>query len=261
MVKVFFPIVAEISTAVECGAMLVCSGFAKLDGLDDHAKEYQEAAKKGWKDYKETSFIGGKINADIQRLKGNHDEALRIEGEQIDAMSNAVSSMVDSTPGVGHIKAVVHQLNGEEEKAKRVFESATRTSVVFAAGIPTGGLGAACVAGMLTGTTFDGIATYLDPDGGNRGVFGAADPDKTINEKFMAGLTPVGDAMTGASGGKFGKKIRSKIGQAKLKNTFKKNKVENPKQATKSAIKAGKEGKKAWKEIAKKEEKSWEENE
>ncbi|ORY41362.1 hypothetical protein BCR33DRAFT_826300 [Rhizoclosmatium globosum] len=129
-----------------------------------------------------------------------------------------------SLPVVGHVKGVVHYAMGDTAKGDAAMKAASRSAVVLAATVATGGAGAlVCGAAAVgTGVAMDGITTGIDsavhkeyrPAGiieASTRAHQTGDP----NDIFAAVAIPVGDF---ASGAMYGKTAAAK-GAKKLANT------------------------------------------
>ena len=125
-----------------------------------------------------------------------------------------ISPVVDPMPGVGHAKAVLHLIAGDEEGAKEAFLASTKTTAVMGAG--AGGFLAfgpagACIAGGYAGTIWD-MGTFIATDGkranGLHKIVKTALGDPTNVLGYVQGAAGIaGDVLSGYSGGKFAERM------------------------------------------------------
>ncbi|CAF0925716.1 unnamed protein product [Didymodactylos carnosus] len=151
-----------------------------------------------------------KVTSKIQYATGDVDGALETQRQGAETISN----IADGTPVVGHVKAAVHYATGDKESGDRAMISATRTTVVLAAGAVgmAGGPVGAAAAGVAAGAAFDSAHTLATDK--PQGLCAAVDnvvKNPSPGNVFDTTLAPVGDAMTGMVGGNMAKNVQSGI--------------------------------------------------
>lgn len=89
-----------------------------------------------------TSNCDFKVNSLVHAIKGNNEEARRIQEE----FGKTSLNLLESFPVVGHAMSAGYAIAGDAEKAAQVALSATKSTVVVAAGIGCGPAAPACAA-------------------------------------------------------------------------------------------------------------------
>lgn len=116
----------------------------------------------------------------------------------------AVEAVLDSTPIVGHVKGIVHDVCGDRKAAERAFTAATRTTAVVGAGaggLLVGGPVTGAALGVTTGVTWDTTTAIATEGKETPGVTGLiADPN--LKTALNAGLSLAGDGVAGFVGPK-----------------------------------------------------------
>jgi len=247
------PVVGEAVTVIESGTKIVAAGFiAPFDG--DEAEKLAKGAGDAWVEYSEKNVIVGPINSGIRYVAGDEKGAKRV----IKSTGNALESVADSTPVVGHVKGLVHYAMDDDEHGHQCMIGASRTTAVLAAGAVTGGLGGGLVAGGLagvgTGVIYDGghsvIDSAVNDDRRTHGIWNI-DEDfknaKSANDALSAELSVfgslAGDFLAGSGAAETTKQIikarKIKTQQNTLKRAFKEKAPEvDPNIATKETVKA-----------------------
>ena len=134
--------------------------------------------------------------------------------EYWDSGNQALSSMVNAVPVIGHVKGVIHHICGDREGAIEAYLAASRTTCVMIAGaggfMVAGPVGAAC-AGIAAGAAWDGVAYYATDGKTKRGIIKiviTAYEDPTDGWSLVkGGLEIIGDGMTGYAGGKIAERV------------------------------------------------------
>jgi len=123
----------------------------------------------------------------------------------IEEMAKYMLDTMDYIPVVGHIKGLVQKRNGNKEAAVHAFKSATRTSIILAAGAVgffVGGPTVAAVCGTLTGIQWD-LAMIIPSHGQEiKGVPKVIDEPKNLNAWIDGTVRVASDGITGVCGGK-----------------------------------------------------------
>ena len=165
------PVVGEVVTVAQSSTQILAAGACKTFGADEAADRLAKGYENTWKDYSEKNLFVGTVNATIQKIKGNDDEAARI-GERymtsFERVVDKVERVVDNVPGVGHAKGLVHYVAGDKEHGNRCMIGATRSAAVAGAGALTGGLGGGAflggVVGAEAGVAYDMVHSKIDSD-------------------------------------------------------------------------------------------------
>ena len=198
------PVVGEVVTVAKSSTQILAAGTCKLFGNDRAADRLAKGYENTWKDYSEKNLIAGTVNATIHKLKGDDDEAARI----CERYLTSFEGIVDSVPGVGHAKGLVHYVAGDKEHGNRCMIGATRSAAVASVGALTGGLGGGAflggVAGAEAGVAYDMVHSKIDSDIHNEkryhGLIKAIDQYQETGDPNIldGGLGLVGDFATGA---------------------------------------------------------------
>lgn len=166
------------------------------------------------------------ITSFVYACKNDNEEATKIQKE----CGRAMEGLADGIPVVGHIKGGIHYAMGDQTKGDECMVGATKSTLVLAAGVATGGVGggavAAAFAGIAVGTATDAVVGAIDRDENgcykSRGVIGSVDnvgKGKDVINAVFEGIVDVGgNAMGGATGPKLFKGLTKKIDQIKFKN-------------------------------------------
>ena len=93
----------------------------------------------------------------VEACMGRMDESKRDQEFFVGNLQQMGLDLRDNIPVVGHITAIVYYAEGKTEEANHIIESATRATVLIAAGV-FGGPAASAAAGAA----FDGLATVID---------------------------------------------------------------------------------------------------
>ena len=248
------PVVGEVVTVAESGVKIAAAGIVAPFDQKEAAK-LAKGAGDAWVEYSEKNIIAGPINSGIRYVAGDEEGAERV----IKSTSKAFESVVDSTPVVGHVKGVVHLIDGDIDHAEQCLIGSTRATVVLGAGLATGGLGAGVVAGGFagvgSGVAYDGLYSAVDSGVCNeRRTHGIWNIDQDFKackdandiadvELSIAGSL-VGDFMAGSSAAEAGRSLRKANKIKKQQNDLKKaikRKVPNvdPDIAARDVIEAG----------------------
>ncbi|CAF1094152.1 unnamed protein product [Adineta ricciae] len=123
---------------------------------------------------------------------------------------DTVNGVLDSTPGVGHIKGAIHELRGNDEAARKAYFSANRTVGVIGGAIAgsIGGPVGAVAGGIAGGAAMDGVntgyATLRDDQYSPQGqiaawtqVFTAKNGEDVVDGLVHGFVTPVFDGIAG----------------------------------------------------------------
>ncbi|CAF1493853.1 unnamed protein product, partial [Didymodactylos carnosus] len=131
-----------------------------------------------------------------------------------------LSRVADGIPVVGHAKGLVHYAFRDETGGHQAMRSATRSTAVMgagAAGFLVGGPVGAVGAGIGAGAAVDGVYTAATdkPHGYVAAITNLVD-NPSAGGFFDAALMPVGDGLTGYTGGSFARSARNtmKVQQA-----------------------------------------------
>lgn len=94
-----------------------------------------------------------------------------------------VNGLLDSTPGIGHVKGAVHDLFGDDEGARRAYFAANRTTGVIGGAVvgSAGGPAGAVAGGIAGGAAMDGAHT----------LYASAKDDKYSPQGQIAAWTQV----------------------------------------------------------------------
>ena len=199
------PVLGEVVTVAKSTTQMAAVGACALFGKDEAANRFAEGFGKTWKDYSEKNLVVGTVNASVQKIKGNHEEAARIAERSL----KSFGGFVDNVSVVGHAKGIVHYAAGDTEHGNRCMIGASRSTLVAGAGALTGGLGGGVflggVAGAEAGVAYDMVHSKIDSDIHNEkryhGLIGAIDQYQETgdpNNILDGGLGVVGDFATGA---------------------------------------------------------------
>ncbi|KAJ3081516.1 hypothetical protein HDU99_005487 [Rhizoclosmatium hyalinum] len=214
------PVIGEIVTVAEAAGKTAAAGACAMVGQSEAADKLIKGAENSFVNYAEVNAVAANIRLGVEAARGNHSEVERLRRRQEEAWDGVGSSL----PVVGHVKGVVHYAMGDTAKGDAAMKAASRSAVVLAATVATGGAGAlVCGAAAVgTGVAMDGITTGIDsavhkeyrPAGiieASTRAHETGDP----NDIFAAVAIPVGDF---ASGAMYGKTAAAK-GAKKLANT------------------------------------------
>ena len=221
------PVVGEVVTIAENRVKITAAGAFAITGQAEKAEELMDEAGKAWVEYSEKNIIVGPIRAAINKAQGNEAEHDRILQSTLDAFA----STVDSVPGVGHVKGVVHYIAGDQAAGDQSMIAASRSTVVVAAGLATGGIGAGAVVGGMAsiggGLAYDGVHSLLDKEEkhGMWNIVNEAEECKSPNDAIDLGLGIIasleGDYLAGSTAANAGKNFRKAHKVKKVKNELK----------------------------------------
>ncbi|CAF0961517.1 unnamed protein product [Adineta ricciae] len=173
------------------------AGVAKVCGDHATAKQCWEGGNSSLNSLPVVGHTKGLLHYAVGDVK-NGNKAMEM------ATSTSLN-MMDSVPVVGHAKAVVHYALDDKEGGDRAMVSATRTTAVTAAGalgfVIAGPPGAALL-GIDAGVGYD-CATMAVTDGKQvNGICQIIEKPTDVDSYFNAGMSVVGDGLTGYAGGK-----------------------------------------------------------
>lgn len=205
----------------------------------------EEAARRTQVEFSRVCPGASQVTSLVYACQGNNKEATKIQQE----CGNAMEGLADGIPVVGHVKGIVHYATGDQTKGDNCMKAASKSTLVLAAGVATGGLGGgvtiAALAGVGVGGTTDAIIGAIDRDAnGNynpQRLIGSMDKiskGKDVITSVFEGIVDAGgNAIGGASGPKLYKGVTKKIDQVKCKNQVTKACKDAMPDATKADIK------------------------
>lgn len=154
----------------------------------------------------------------VNELAGSVAENSKEEAKRI------VGAVLDATPIVGHVKGLVHEINGDHQAAERAYEAATRTTAVVGAGaggLLVGGPVTGAALSVTTGVSWD-VTTAVATDGKETpGVTSLVTNNPSLEKAVNAGLSLAGDGLTGFVGAKVVSKLSGKIPKAGIAKPLK----------------------------------------
>ncbi|CAF0901056.1 unnamed protein product [Adineta ricciae] len=173
------------------------TGIAKVCGDDPTAKQCWEGGNSSLNSFPVVGHTKGLLHYAVGDVKG---------GNKAMGMATSTSlNMMDSVPVVGHVKAAVHYALDDKEGGDHAMISATRTTTVTTAGglgFVAGGPVGATVLGINAGIGYD-CATMAVTDGKQvNGICQIIEKPTDVDSYFNAGMSMVGDSLTGYAGGK-----------------------------------------------------------
>ncbi|KAH6844592.1 hypothetical protein B0I37DRAFT_377832 [Chaetomium sp. MPI-CAGE-AT-0009] len=206
------PVVGEVVTVLDSAGRTVAAGVCYPF---DHqaADKLIKSAGKSWEDYSDRSMITSNIRLACAELNHDGPQTLRL----MKAQAQAMEELGENTPVVGHVMAVVHYCDGDEEGAERCLNSANRSTAILAVTVATGGAGAvaAGTATLVAGVAYDAAVTAEKSI--EKGEFTpsgyidlAAKAIKTGDacDVYNVVTTPIADFASGALGGEGGNVTR-----------------------------------------------------
>ena len=142
----------------------------------------------------------------VEVSMGDLDAARKTQEE----FCKGVDDRLNATPGVGHVKGLIHYACNDCEGGDRAMKAASRTFGVAAggaAGFVAGGPAGAAAGGVAGGAIMDGIITGVDsavhdeyrPAGSVANVTKLVKNPEDPGQWFNTVVTPVNDAMQNSS--------------------------------------------------------------
>ena len=164
----------------------------------------KEGAAQTMDEFTKTNPLLFPIRAATDLIVDGPDEA----GKTCKTFGRALDNMANSTPVVGHLKGAVTGLCGDEERGEEILKQATRSTVVFGAGVagfagagPVGAFALGAEAGTLWDLTR--AATGGPAHGVARLVTAIRDDEDLSSGEFFDSFTaPVADGVAGIAAGK-----------------------------------------------------------
>ncbi|CAF4024371.1 unnamed protein product [Adineta steineri] len=172
----------------------------------------EEGANRTMSTFSKINPLVMSLRVTAEVLSGNSDNAK----DTIKTFGSNVGNMACSMPLLGHTIAVGYRIAGKDEKARRIFKQATRTTVVAGAGIIGFGAGPeeAVTLAIIAGVGWDliDIARGKEANGIVKLVEIFSRGKKlTPGEIFDAIMVPVTDGMTGyAAANAYGKYTKAR---------------------------------------------------
>ncbi|CAF1153545.1 unnamed protein product [Adineta steineri] len=203
----------------------------------------EEGASRTMNTFSKINPLVMSLRVTAEVLSGNSDNAK----DTIKTFGSNVGNMACSMPLLGHTIAVGYRIAGKDEKARRIFEQATRTTVLAGAGIIGFGAGPeeAAAFAIIAGVGWDliDIARGKEANGIVKLVeIFSRDKKLTPGEIFDAVMVPITDGMTGyAAANAYGKYTKAREQNQTYHGKSKKQGTKNPEKIANSMCKQAKD--------------------
>jgi hypothetical protein len=196
-------------------------GISQLKSIVQALTGDLDGAKQTQTDFLESFPVASQLTSLYYSIKGEESEAVRVQKRCLDFLSQTANSV----PIVGHVKAGIHKVCGDDKGASEAFKASTRTTAVIAGaagGFCLGGPPGAIAGGMAGGIGADSTISVVQqsPYGVVENAFNAT--EHAVNGEYNKIAGEVFEFALGVAGdGLLGKAVGQKMAKTKAKNAVK----------------------------------------